>query len=457
MAVDSMKRLLCLCCCIFAGSAVVLGQPIEVGSVYPTSIRSDQLQVQGGVRWSDHWEVEVHHPGATYIALHFAKFDLPPGEEVVISDAQGGQSYTLTGKGKMGLGRFWAQHVKGDRAVLRFYTWRGHPTGFVIDQYAAGFTDWSYVPESICGVNDKQNAVCFEGSHPTEYNRSRAVARLLISGFRLCTGWLASANNHLVTNEHCITSATAAANTDYEFMAEADQCSDANCQLCHPGTIHSGATFIQDNPGLDYALVQITSGDPAATFGYLEIDDREAVLDEQIYIPQHPGGRAKELGIESSDSANPGGVCEVDGFGGPCTGSGYLDVGYRCDTEGGSSGSPVLAVSSQKVIALHHCGDECPPFFNLGVPINLICDEICAIIDPACTLPDDDLILTDHTVIDDEIHESCVSIATGPGYKVSGSGELTLRTRQRVALRAGTSVEPGGILHVILDPTTGTP
>ncbi|HKZ76466.1 MAG TPA: proprotein convertase P-domain-containing protein, partial [Actinomycetota bacterium] len=33
-----------------------------------------------------------------------------------------------------------------------------------------------------------------------------------------------------------------------------------------------------------------------------------------------------------------------------------LDVGYLCDTEGGSSGSPVLGYSDHKVIALHHCG-----------------------------------------------------------------------------------------------------
>jgi hypothetical protein len=56
----------------------------------------------------------------------------------------------------------------------------------------------------------------------------------------------------------------------------------------------------------------------------------------------------------------------------PCSGSGYNDVGYYCDTEGGSSGSPVLETSSHKVIALHHCA-YCP---NRGVPIHLVYDEI---------------------------------------------------------------------------------
>lgn len=77
-----------------------------------------------------------------------------------------------------------------------------------------------------------------------------------------------------MTNEHCLTSVSDALNTDYDFMAEAPTCSTPNCPDCYPGTVFSGATFIQDNSNLDYCLVQVTSGDPASTFGYLEIDNR---------------------------------------------------------------------------------------------------------------------------------------------------------------------------------------
>merc|ERR1711966_1852 len=40
---------------------------------------------------------------------------------------------------------------------------------------------------------------------------------------------------------------------------------------------------------------------------------------------------------------------------------------YTCDTEGGSSGSPVLSRTNNKIIALHHCGGGCNG--NLGAPI----------------------------------------------------------------------------------------
>ena len=48
------------------------------------------------------------------------------------------------------------------------------------------------------------------------------------------------------------------------------------------------------------------------------------------------------------------------------------DVSYYCDTEGGSSGSPVLSRKTDKVIALHHFGG-CP---NSGVRIDLIYNKI---------------------------------------------------------------------------------
>ena len=85
---------------------------------------------------------EIHHPDATYIAIHFSKFHLAPGDSVIVSDPWGGQSYTLEGKGKMNAGTFWSQHVKGDTAVIELVTQgQNRRRGFVIDEYAAGFVD----------------------------------------------------------------------------------------------------------------------------------------------------------------------------------------------------------------------------------------------------------------------------------------------------------------------------
>ena len=353
-------------------SPALAEMPLTVGEEFPTWITADApsraLPTETGSVW------EVHHPGATYVALHFRELDLAPGDRVVISDPAGHQAVEHTGRGRMNAGTFWARHIKGDTAVLQLVRAEAsRQSSFVVDRYAAGFVDLGSPFEAICGSDDKENAVCYASSHSAEYDTSRAVARLLIGGTSMCTGWLVSADNYLITNEHCISTDNDALNTDYEFMAEAPNCNDSNCQLCYQGDVYTGGNLLRDNAALDYALIQITSGDPAATYGWLEIDNREAVPGEQIYIPQHPGGRAKELGIYSSASADASGVCTVfSASESPCSGSGYYDVGYYCDTEGGSSGSPVLATSSHKVIALHHCA-LCP---NRGVPINLVYADI---------------------------------------------------------------------------------
>jgi hypothetical protein len=108
---------------------------------------------------------------------------------------------------------------------------------------------------------------------------------------------------------------------------------------------------------------------------HLEVENRKAVVDEPIFIPQHPGARPKEFGIEDS---NHNGECKVKGFGAGCSPE---DMRYTCDTEGGSSGSPVLSRENYKVIALHHCGGGCNG--NLGSPIYQYYDDIAEYLGPA--------------------------------------------------------------------------
>ena len=55
------------------------------------------------------------------------------------------------------------------------------------------------------------------------------------------------------------------------------------------------------------------------------------------------------------DDTSPTGLCRVDFS--PTNGNGVdTDIGYFCDTTGGSSGSPVWSGVTHKVIGLHHFG-----------------------------------------------------------------------------------------------------
>jgi len=325
------------------------------------------------------WNVKIEHPGATYIAIHFDRFELGPGDRVVVRSPSNEQHWEYTGKGRAGVGEFWAVHIKGDAAVVELFDGaaEGGGWGVSIDEYVAGFIALgAESTESICTPDDKENAICYDdGSSPPPddaaiYDNSRAVARLLIQGSFLCTGWLAGCEGHLFTNAHCIDNQTAAANTDYEFMAEAPNCGSANCQLCWAGTIWGGAaTLVEHSLPMDYAFVHL-AGSPQDTYGSFQIDPRNVVAEERIYIPQHPAGNAKEIGVSSSNAFDESGFCEIRGLAYPCADpvfGGLGDAAYHCDTEGGSSGSPVVAYSDHRVIALHHCaGCDAAGGFNLG-------------------------------------------------------------------------------------------
>jgi len=276
------------------------------------------------------------------MALHFSNFDLAPecvmtvfGKERNVFGEK--EEYEMVGRGKMQLGTFWAQHVSGDEISMKVKC-NGSQVkdhgNFVVDKLAVGF-----VPDqgrrtttrraAICNTDDKLNAICYNPS--VYYDKGRAVARLLIQGTSQCTGWLVSDSNHLITNQHCIGSEADALNTDYEFGSENQNC-DSECPWwwpwCADGEVFSEAVLIQNNAPLDYALVQIFDNrNPSASYGYLEIDNRDASIGEQIYIPQHPGGRPKEFGIV--DDMNGGLPCQVDAMVNPCNGSGYFDVGCK--------------------------------------------------------------------------------------------------------------------------------
>jgi hypothetical protein len=87
-----------------------------------------------------------------------------------------------------------------------------------------------------------------------------------------------------------------------------------------------------------------------------------------------------------------GGYCYVTSLAEPpCTGAATdLDVGYWTDTQSGSSGSPVLAYSDHKVVALHHCQGtgSCSSGLpgdvrNLGVPIQDVIASLGADLPPS--------------------------------------------------------------------------
>jgi hypothetical protein len=338
----------------------------------------------------------VFHSGASYISVHFASFNLSPKCQLETTDGDNKQSSIFTGLGRQQLGTFWGHHVEGETMKIELLC-HDNDTDyeFLIDEYAAGYPvegrrkllrDEHFIPRdlSICNSDDKQNAICYSTSHPDEYNKSKAVARLVIFGTYGCTGFLVGDSNMLLTANHCLTingadAQDGAANTDVQFMLESTSCGSNSGWT---NNIFDAIGLLQNDYTKDYALLQVDE-DPFSIYGSLELEYRLPDDGELIYIPQHAGLRDKELAIFDTDSTDPSGRCNVDSTSTRSCGrfgATFKDVSYTCDTEGGTSGSPIISAETGKVIALHHCGGGCKG--NVGVPMTQIYIEIAALVYP---------------------------------------------------------------------------
>ncbi|KUF83174.1 hypothetical protein AM588_10000496 [Phytophthora nicotianae] len=224
----------------------------------------------------------ISYEFASYIAVHFAGFNLPEGDSVVISspDANVTVSHTYTNRGRDQTGTFIASFIPGN-SVAVMYTSVGTASagqGYRITGFSRGYPTMQH--ESVCGDGDQSlPAKCYapgtnlSESLPEAYTKAQSVARLLINGTYLCTGWLGGSEGHLFTNHHCFEQEEWALTTDIEFAAESSSCSDqCETQLGCPGTlVATTSTLIADDEDIDYAVVQLPDCVDLSPYGYLQL------------------------------------------------------------------------------------------------------------------------------------------------------------------------------------------
>jgi hypothetical protein len=318
----------------------------------------------------------VRHAGATYIRLHFSKFDLAPGDSLQLASADGTELYTYAGKGPHGTGEFWAAIVGGDVAKLRLQSTNGTGFGFEVDSYGRGTVPLAGVlepggdepqsPESICGVNDEKDVECYAGT--PEYEEAKTTVLEYIGCCSACTAFKVSDSGQFLTNNHCASTQSGVQSIELRFYYQRPGCNSGTALV--NGTTR-GASLLKTDATLDYTLFSTTSD--TSSVPCAELENRRPNNGEQIYIPGHPGAGPKRLTIDSDLDA--GGKCTVQSN--SCTGNAIgSDVCYSCDTEGGSSGSPVFSSVTDKVVALHHFGG----CYNSGARMDLIYPQISSLL-----------------------------------------------------------------------------
>ncbi|KAF0712943.1 Aste57867_4593 [Aphanomyces stellatus] len=212
--------------------------------------------------------------------------------------------------------------------------------------------------ESICNEDDSKNFVCYKASEPMKIRTAAAVARLKV-GSQWCTGWLFGSEGHIITNNHCVPNDDVAAITIVEFDSITPGCDDIGRKGSHPGRHVANSTkLLANDVNLDYALLQLNlnAGMDLSAYGYLQAREAAATLNENAYVISHAGGFPKRIAMVKDNNA-PGRITTTSYTEPRPTQCHSIDrLGHNLDTEGGSSGAPLLAAGSNLVLGLHNCG-----------------------------------------------------------------------------------------------------
>jgi V8-like Glu-specific endopeptidase len=100
---------------------------------------------------------------------------------------------------------------------------------------------------------------------------------------------------------------------------------------------------VETNLDLDYSIVRV-EGNPGAKYGVIPMKARDADPAEELFVIQHPAGKAKRLTRRNcradDDTERP------------------EELRHFCDTLGGSSGSPIFSDNDMALVGLHFAGIE---------------------------------------------------------------------------------------------------
>jgi hypothetical protein len=316
---------------VFAIPAVAQQHSERVGESITLGIERDARNQESVER--------LAHQGGSWIKVHFAEVAIEPGGSIRVVGEDGRVGIELTAGGQ----DIWAAALDGASVTIEARNAR-----YRIDRYGAGHPGGQ--PEVVLGGDDRRDRECFGGEY--KWHTAEAVGRMLFEadtgGFFVCTGSVISSGNHFLTNNHCVATQSEVNSLEVRFNYDRTTCGGAAVKAYDT---HFGGTFLQTNAGLDYTLLRLnnhTDGHTAAgSHGYLEIRGQTPSDGELLYLPQHPGGNPKTITdtnctVLLANYNEPGYAANSS-------------IQHECDTEGGSSGSPVLNLNNQ-IVALHHTG-----------------------------------------------------------------------------------------------------
>lgn len=210
---------------------------------------------------------------------------------------------------------------------------------------------YNYLEESqsraIQGKSQIYPVACFKETQPEFFARSHAVSHITSKGYG--TGWNISGGPYVVTNVHVAGGVGNKIHTlkyNYEKPNCDDTGSETSLKIKSERVVLAGGT--SQGRDKDYAIYKVDQlayeeAGIRQIFGTLTLQPERAAQNTPVYIPQHPNGKPKRM----ADTRDDGKACNLR-----ADKISNIET-YNCDTQSGSSGSPVLNQNNNQVVALH--------------------------------------------------------------------------------------------------------
>ncbi|HEY3242460.1 MAG TPA: hypothetical protein VGM03_03835 [Phycisphaerae bacterium] len=313
------------------------------------------------------WAVDVVSAGAVGLRLHFADVDLPLGAMLYVYAPS--QPAYVDGphqqRGPLGDGQFWAGTIEGERARIELFvpdpSGAGKPVKPLrVDQLQHLYRDplnpapGGDQPEGTACEND---VTCFSAFT----NVSHAVARISFveggNGF-LCSGSLVNPQNgdltpYFLTANHCIDTNAVAQTTQFFWLYQTSTCNGTPPSLASVPKSSIG-TLLFTTTATDFTLLMEEGALPCGLFweGFTASTISNGTASACIH---HPGGTFKRISFGNRATADNSFCSSGD--------PNFLRINWTDGvTEPGSSGSPILRNSDQRVYGQLFCGpSNCGP------------------------------------------------------------------------------------------------
>ncbi len=258
---------------------------------------------------------------------------------------------------------FWSHEISGNNATVELFTNSvENPDKLKIKIVEIASMVASITPQSITPPNQLES-ILNQSNNMKLLGKSVARLRFIASNGKayVCSAFLVS-KDLLMTNNHCINTESEMRSclVDFDFDASSSPTTDRRLR-----------ELVITNQALDFSLVRLTNAvDTERSF--LKLANRPQTARQTLIIIQHPGGKPKFISRTDCSVVAP----QVKGVTEQLT-----DFNHTCDTEGGSSGSPVLDNAADfNVVGLHHLGfllgGSGDTYVNRAVRISLILEYI---------------------------------------------------------------------------------